>query len=241
MGLPDSSTKSERASDVESVGGGSAVVGQETDGQPHWLTQPSDDLQDHRRRGEWRTRYDRGAWLQIAIEFSYLFLILVVAAVGLTWIGYYVAPPSPEDARSLPLFNLAYPRDRSFLLWAGVGLSGIAGGASFALKWLYHSVAKWSWNRDRILWRLVVPPLSGTLAVFVGLMISSEVVSFLNAKFFDNFYGAIGAGYFIGYFSDNVLAALQNTAGKWFGTVDKAHVRRKDDRPAIDDPGADAR
>ncbi len=51
-------------------------------------------------------------------------------------------------------------------------------------------------------------------------MVSAEIVPFLNAKAFDNFYRALGAGFLLGYFSDNVLAALQNLAIRWFGTVD---------------------
>jgi len=134
-------------------------------------------------------------------------------------IGKIVAPDSPADAGHLP-FDIAYPRDRRFLIWLSVALSGSAGGTAFALKWLYHSVAKWTWNRDRILWRLIVPPLSGVFAVFVAFMVSAEIVPFLNAKAFDSFYRALGAGFLLGYFSDNVLAALQNLAVRWFGTVD---------------------
>ena len=33
----------------------------------------------------------------------------------------------------------------------------MAGGSTFATKWLYHSVAKAEWNRDRIVWRFVAP------------------------------------------------------------------------------------
>jgi hypothetical protein len=116
---------------------------------------------------------------------------------------------------------LEYPRDRTFLLWIAVGLSGVVGGTSFALKWLYHSVAKALWNRDRILWRLIVPALSGTLAVFVSMLVASGILSLIDSRFFNNFYGAVGAGWLLGYFSDNVLASLQKLAHKWFGTVDE--------------------
>lgn len=124
------------------------------------------------------------------------------------------------------------------LLAITVTLSGVAGGAAFALKWLYHSVAKWSWNRDRILWRLIVPFLSGSLAFFVSTMISADLISVFNSGFFQNFYGALGGGFFIGYFSDNVLAALQNLAVKWFGTVDKRYHRRVADSGTQEDEGS---
>jgi len=38
----------------------------------------------------------------------------------------------------------------------------------------------------------------------------------------------LSAGFLIGYFSDNALAALQNVAMKWFGTVDKKYTGRAD-------------
>lgn len=144
---------------------------------------------------------------------------LCIVALCLLSIGKLVAPNTPDDTGVLA-FGIEYPRDRSFLIWVSIALSGSAGGTAFALKWLYHSVAKWTWNRDRILWRLIVPPLSGVFAVFVAFMVSAEIVPFLNAKAFDNFYRALGAGFLLGYFSDNVLAALQNLAIRWFGTVD---------------------
>lgn len=101
-----------------------------------------------------------------------------------------------------------------------VGFSGMTGGSCFALKWLYHSVAKGSWNRDRVLWRLIVPHMSGSVAVFVSMLVASGLLSLIDAKFFSNFYGAAGVAWLIGYFSDNVLASLQKLAHKWFGTVD---------------------
>jgi hypothetical protein len=160
--------------------------------------------------------------VQIGIEFSYLVLVLFTCTAGLIWIGYHVAPPSPADHQTMTLFGIPfdYPRDRNFLLWMSVGFSGMVGGSCFALKWLYHSVAKGLWNRDRILWRLIVPILSGAVAVFVSMLVASGILSLIDSKFFSNFYGVAGVGWLIGYFSDNVLASLQKLAHKWFGTVD---------------------
>ncbi len=177
---------------------------------------------DHRQLGQWASRYGGSAWVQIGIEFAYLVLILLICTAGLIWIGYYVAPPSPADHQSMTLFGItfAYPKDRNFLLWISVGFSGMIGGCCFALKWLYHSVAKGMWNRDRVLWRLIVPVLSGCVAVFVSMLVASGILSLIDSKFFSNFYGAAGIGWLVGYFSDNVLASLQKLAHKWFGTVD---------------------
>lgn len=183
----------------------------------------ADDKLDHRALGDWASRYGRSAWLQIAVEFGYLAVVLLASTALLVWIGYEVGPPSPLDARSISLLGipLEYPRDRTFLLWLSVGLSGVVGGTCFALKWLYHAVAKAEWNRDRILWRFIVPPLSGTVAVFVSMLAASGAIALVDSRFFSGFYGAIGVGWLIGYFSDNALAALQKLARKWFGTVDE--------------------
>lgn len=233
MGLPGEPSGGEHPND-----GGSDPPEEVVD-ELGWLAQPASELFDHRRRGEFKTRYDATAWRQIAAEFAYLILILGLCAVALIWIGYVVGATSPEDRREF--WIIAYPRDRSFLLGLTVALSGIVGGTAFSLKWLYHSVAKWAWNTDRVFWRLIVPFLSGILAFFVAAMITAGIVSVFNADFFSNFYGALGGGFFIGYFSDNVLAALQNLAVKWFGTVDKryqrfAHVHEHHDNGA--DPHA---
>ncbi len=186
---------------------------------------PVDQMKlDHRAVGDWASRYARSAWIQIAIELGYLGIVLLSCAAVLVWIGYEVGPPASLDARAISFFGIQfeYPRDRTFLLWLSVGLSGVVGGSCFALKWLYHSVAKGEWNRDRILWRIIVPPLSGTVAVFVSMMAASGAIALIDSRFFSGFYGAIGAGWLIGYFSDNALAALQKLAHRWFGTVDEA-------------------
>jgi hypothetical protein len=180
--------------------------------------QPAVELTDGRQPGHFVSRYPWGAWFQIGLEFIFLVMVMAAVSISLLTIGKVVGarPTAPQDIA----LGLQYPRDRNFLIWVSIALSGSAGGTAFALKWLYHSVAKWTWNRDRILWRFIVPVLSGVFAVFVAFMVSAEIVPFLNAKAFDNFYRALGAGFLFGYFSDNVLAALQNLAAKWFGTVD---------------------
>lgn len=183
------------------------------------IPRPAVELTDGRLPGEFLSRYPFWAWAQIGLEFAFLLVVLALVSIALLSIGQLVAAAPPMKGVTLP-FDISYPRDRRFLIWLCVALSGSAGGTAFALKWLYHSVAKWTWNRDRLLWRLIVPALSGVFAVFVAFMVSAEIVPFLNAKAFDNFYRALGAGFLLGYFSDNVLAALQNLAVRWFGTVD---------------------
>jgi hypothetical protein len=117
------------------------------------------------------------------------------------------------------LMFFTLPTHRELLVWLTIGLSGVCGGTVFALKWLYHSVAKDLWHRDRILWRLLVPILSGTLAAFLAFMIASGIVPFFNKNAFSSFYLAAGFGFFVGLFSDNALAALNRLAIRTFGNV----------------------
>lgn len=235
MELPDASAEPQRRPDPRNAGRAKSIAGAIGEGAQDARALEDDNTLDHRALGDWASRYARSAWVQIGAEFGYLVIVLLVCMAVLVWIGYEVAPPAPLDARafSLPLLGISfeYPRDRTFLLWLSVGLSGAVGGSCFALKWLYHSVAKAEWNRDRILWRFIVPPLSGTVAVFVSMLVASGVVALIDSRFFSSFYGAIGAGWLIGYFSDSVLAALQKLAHRWFGTVDEPD-RSSETKPA---------
>jgi hypothetical protein len=106
------------------------------------------------------------------------------------------------------------------VVYAAVTFAGICGGCASSLKWLYHAVAKQRWHRDRLIWRLVVPPLSGILAVFTALMIISGIVPFLNRTSLAGPASGAALGFFVGLFSDNLLAALQKVAFRVFGTVD---------------------
>lgn len=105
------------------------------------------------------------------------------------------------------------------LKWIALWIAGLLGGAVFALKWLYHSVAKAVWNCDRVLWRLIVPFNSATVSLFTGFLFSSGAVPFLKNEAFDKPLTTLAFGFIFGYFSDNILAALQNFAQKLFGTL----------------------
>jgi hypothetical protein len=106
------------------------------------------------------------------------------------------------------------------VIYAAVTLAGMCGGCASSLKWLYHVVAKKRWHCDRIIWRIVVPPLSGVLAAFTALMIISGIVPFLNRTSLAGPASGAALGFFVGLFSDNLLAALQKIAFRVFGTVD---------------------
>jgi hypothetical protein len=142
------------------------------------------------------------------------------------------ASPCTVCKVTLPLLGDSF--SRTFLIWLSIALAGTLGGACFGLKWLYHSVAKAQWNRDRILWRLTVPLVSGVFATFFAFMIASKLVPFLDHNSFSTFYAALGYGFLVGYFSDNVLAALKRFAEHTFGTVDLSPGEPRSNPPSSD-------
>jgi hypothetical protein len=175
---------------------------------------------DRRPLGFYQSRYPQGAWAQIIVELLILLAYLTVALVGVFTairLGNMAA-----CARACP--DIAHTTFEAAvgatLPWSAMFFCALAGGTTFATKWLYHSVAKAEWNRDRILWRFIAPVNSAVLATAAGFGISAGIMPFLDQNSFGNIYTALFFGFFIGHFSDHVLAALQRLAKKWFGTVD---------------------
>lgn len=166
---------------------------------------------DRRQRGEYKSRYPWHVWLQVIIE---LLVLLIALSFALYVVALSVWPNHPPIWVLDQFVQQARP-------WPAVFSAGVAGGCLFALKFLYHAVAKEEWNRDRVLWRFIVPLNSGTLALFSGFGITAGVIPFIDQKLFENIYIALFFGFFIGHFSDNFLAALQRLALDWFGTVDR--------------------
>lgn len=185
-------------------------------------------LTDGRDPGDYRSRYARDAWFQIIAELTVVTTLLLLALVGL----FSIARHAIHGQTSGFVADLLgpYPSSRRLLELAAMSLGGLCGGCSSSLKWLYHSVGKAIWNRDRIIWRLTVPVLSAVLGVFTGLMVGSGLVPFLSRTPFERLGSCAAFGFFIGIFSDNVLAALQNLANRTFGTVrDRAAGGRRGD------------
>jgi hypothetical protein len=69
------------------------------------------------------------------------------------------------------------------------------------------------------------------LAVFTALMIISGIVPFLNHTSLAGPASGAALGFFVGLFSDNVLAALQKLAFRIFGTTDERTSSTDEQRP----------
>lgn len=154
--------------------------------------------------------------MQIAFE---LVLLLAYTAAALYGVALSLWLRSHEPT------NLIEVRLHALEPWGWIFCAGVAGGALFALKFLYHAVAKNEWNRDRILWRFIVPINSGVLALFLAFGVASKIVPFLDDRAIANLYAGLFFGFFVGYFADHALARLQRLALDWFGTVDRPAKR----------------
>lgn len=176
------------------------------------------DLVDGRKIGDWDTRYGRSAWLQIVLELCYLVLIVAFGTTILIDTTIYSEPlASTGGVYQAKILDVAL--NQSSLKWISLWTAGLLGGAVFDLKWLYHSIAKGVWNRDRLLWRLIVPFNSATVSLFTGFLFASGTVPFMKNESFETPLTLLAFGFIFGYFSDNILAALQNFAQKIFGTL----------------------
>lgn len=168
--------------------------------------------------GQWQSRFCAAAWWQISVELVYLVILLALGTFALLDVA--LAPASQADAQGAYVSTLLGLKiDPPALRWIALWVAGMLGGTVFALKWLYHSVAKGLWNQDRLLWRLIVPFNSATVSIFTGFLVSSGVVPFLKGEAFGTPLPNLAFGFIFGYFSDNILAALQNFAQKIFGTL----------------------
>lgn len=175
-------------------------------------------LDDGRPVGSWKSRYPKAAWVQISIELIYLCTILILSLLVIMDPALSKSDLSAQTGSYITYFGGLEIRSTA-LKWVSLGVSGLVGGTVFSLKWLYHSVAKGVWSRDRILWRFVVPLNSATVALFTGFLFASGAVPFLKDESLDSPLMAASFGFIFGYFSDNILAALQNFAQKIFGTL----------------------
>lgn len=184
-------------------------------------TEPDDhpDYDDGRKNWEWKSKYCKKAWYQICGE---LVVLAAFLALALFVLIDCVTLTKDEVARDgyvhSSLFGVYIAVENA--KWVALAVAGFIGGLVFDLKWLYHAVARGKWHQDRCLWRLIVPFNSAMVSLFTGFLFASGVIPFLKNESFDEYHTLLGFGFVFGYFSDNILAALQNLAAKLFGTLD---------------------
>ncbi|HWH25020.1 MAG TPA: hypothetical protein VNT53_00035 [Pseudolysinimonas sp.] len=162
---------------------------------PNW---PNDD----RKEGDWASRYTNlEARRSIRWEATYVWACLVLSVIAIAGISAIL------EIRALPLSERTVTYFYPFAL---AFFGGSLGGTLFTMKWLYHSVAKGLWNRDRRLWRVFTPILSSGAALTFVLLCSSGVLPFFGPDLVRNPAGALGLGIVLGYFSDRAFSSLEN-------------------------------
>ena len=178
-----------------------------------------DDPTDGREFLEWSSKYPDDAKRGIRIEAIYLgaLLLFVPIAITVLWLEY------PQYW--LGLSDYKY---KNILRYGFAWLSGMLGGTIFALKWLYHTVARQSWHLDRRLWRIFTPHISGGLAFAFVALIASGMFRIFDRKSVESLSLVIGVSFVVGYFSDMAVAKLSEIAGTLFGTG-LAKEKHKDD------------
>jgi hypothetical protein len=168
------------------------------------------DPTDNRKQLEWQSRYPSEAKRQISFEAWCLGLLLALAPVCLILLesrkpiwAWILVNQSSGDA--IAHFGMA---------WIG----GTLGGTLFAIKWLYHVVARGYWNLDRRLWRIFSPLLSGGLAFGVFALIASGVLKIFDQQATHSHAVTVGLSFLVGYFSDSAIAKLTEIADTLFGS-----------------------
>ena len=95
-------------------------------------------------------------------------------------------------------------------------ISGMLGGVAFGIKYFYRVVARGFWHEDRIIWRLLSPFLSMTLAFIVGALIEASLISTRGPNTAAAF---VSIGFLVGYFADKAVAKMYEIANVIFGTT----------------------
>jgi hypothetical protein len=185
-----------------------------------------DDPTDGRQPLDWKSNYpdaQRGIW----IEAGYLFALLVLIPVLMvtSWLGF--------PKRWLKVADSTYePILRYLLAWLG----GMLGGTLFAIKWLYHVVARKYWHMDRRLWRLFTPHISGGLAFATVALISSGLLRVVDHQATTSHSLVVAIAFLVGYFSDSAAAKLSEIAETLFGASRAREKHKLKPQPIEVDP-----
>lgn len=163
---------------------------------------------DNRKPLDWESKYPARARTEIWRESWYLAGLLLITPILMValWLE------APKNLLGLTDQKYA-PMMKYGLAWLG----GMLGGTLFALKWLYHSVARQIWHMDRRPWRVFTPHISGGLATGVTALISSGVFRIFDQRAMGSRSLVIGVAFLVGYFSDSAIAKLTEIAETLFG------------------------
>lgn len=169
------------------------------------LNAGTSDPTDDRKAYEWVTGYPRQAWVEIVLEAIFLVILLSCSLLLIfaTWKGWVCSQLSVPPEQALTLNKYAY-----------YVASGMLGGATFDIKYLYRSVARGYWHQDRRLWRLMSPLIAMTVALIVGAMIDAGLMA---TRASISGAALVSIGFLAGYFADHAVGKMYEIAMVIFG------------------------
>ncbi len=185
----------------------------DANGDPGFGSDPT----DNRKLLVWESLYPADANSHIRVEAIYLGLLLAAA----------------------PVIMLLLLCQIPHMLWRGLGtgggeafttyglawMAGTLGGTLYAIKWLYHVVARQLWNYDRRLWRIFTPHISGGFAFAIVTLISSGILKVFDSQAVRSHSVVIGIAFLVGYSSDSAVAKLTEIAETLFGKGKSKEVK----------------
>jgi len=172
------------------------------------------DLTDGKKEGQWKTEYPPEARRCIRLETIYLVVLSGACLYGVFWI---------VQADSLnSIINHDDPKpSQACLGFLGALFAGTLGGCCFGIKCMYHFVAKRWWHEDRRLWRILAPPLSGVLSLFMVFLVASGLLEIFDNTFIEHPVRVMAFSFLVGVFSDKALAKMSDIADTLFGAAKK--------------------
>ena len=186
------------------------------------------DYTDGRAPLDWRSKFPPEARKHIRREAWYLFLVFLICLVATFYMLYLAdavsaTPVSPPAQGGQPGPS---PSGSCFMGYICAWISGTLGGCVFGIKWMYHIVAKVTWHEERRLWRLLSPHVSGAVALFMVLLVSSGLLKLFDKGFAQRYTEVMAFGFLVGYFSDRALAKMAEVADTMFGAAKDSSPRK---------------
>ncbi len=164
---------------------------------------------DGRKIGDWKSRYEKPALKKIHFEALYLGILFFIVPILIFFIHN-------NFMNSLVI-------DTTTCKYAISWLGGTFGGTIFGIKWLYHTVAKFTWNEDRRMWRIFTPHISGGFSFVIIVLISSGILTIFSRDALCSQSSVFGLSFLSGYFSDSAVGKLTELANALFGATEKSN------------------
>ena len=171
------------------------------------------DYTDGKHKGQWKTEYPPEARKCIRLETLYLILLAGSCLYGVFWVIQKSDSFASNSTQGVGQLS------QTCLGFLGALFAGTLGGCSFGIKCMYHFVAKRMWHEDRRLWRLLTPPLSGILSLFMAFLVASGLLEIFDSTFIEHLTRVIAFSFLTGYFSDKALAKMADVADTLFGGI----------------------